>query len=169
MILDGSSHRGKSRGANGGATTNRSRYQPNGNDSHQMTNNQSQSNENSNLSTTKARRGNTYRGRYRGQHRTGQRPNDRTHSQQGQDTNNESSVPSDNMSHLTDIPHGNRRGRGAATGPNHVNSNRQPNQEQWDVGNWNGETLIYSRTAKDDGHVTNSDETSHVLSEGKYF
>ena len=132
-----------------------------------MTSNQSQSNENSNLSTSKARRGNSYRGRSRGQHRNGQRSNDRTYSQQGPDATNESSVPSDNLPHLTDIPHGNRRGRGAGTGTTHHNSTRHQSQEPWDVGNWNGETLIYSRSAKDDGQVGHSNETSNVLSEGK--
>lgn len=27
---------------------------------------------------------------------------------------------------------------------------RQQSEQQWDVGNWNGETLIYSRTTKEE-------------------
>jgi hypothetical protein len=51
----------------------------------------------------------------------------------------------------------NRRHRGAAV------ASEQQQQDSWDVGNWNGETLIYSRTAKDDEQILNSDDSSRDL------
>jgi len=49
----------------------------------------------------------------------------------------------------TDVPYKNRRGGG-----------RHQQQQQWDVGNWNGETLIYSRSTKDDEQSSNSDNNN---------
>jgi hypothetical protein len=36
-------------------------------------------------------------------------------------------------------------------------------QDQWDVGNWNGETLIYSRTTQDDEQPLQTNDSSKVL------
>ena len=36
----------------------------------------------------------------------------------------------------------------------------QPKQQQWDVGNWNGETLIYSRTSKEEEQSSISDNNN---------
>lgn len=146
--LDGASYRGKSRGG-------RSRFQQqsNGNDS-QNTN--QPSNDNS-VSQHRSRGGSGYRGRYRGSNRGGHRTNDRNnpqqhYEQQSYDSYVDTSLPSDTTQRSSDVPYSNRRG-GAA------DNNRQ--QRQWDVGNWNGETMVYSRTAKDDEQPLNS-EDNHV-------
>ncbi len=65
-----------------------------------------------------------------------------------QDPNIDTSLLSDTTQPFTDVSYKNRRGGG-----------RQ--QRQWDVGNWNGETLVYSRTAQDDELPSNSDD-NHV-------
>ena len=163
--LDHSSHRGKSRGS-------RSRLQQNGSDSHQASNNQNQSTNDSSLSQSRSRGGggggggssSAYRGRPRGQNRMGHRHNDRTHPQQLQDLNVDSLTLSDTTTQRpTDGNLTHRRGRGAAASGN----SRQTTAEHWDVGNWNGETVIYSRTAKDDEHQSfNSNDQHHILSEG---
>ena len=156
VFPDSSTHRGKSRGG-------RSRFQQNGGDSQHTTGNQTHQSDASSSQQRPRGGGSAYRGRNRGQNRPGYRPNDRAYSQQPHDSNVDSSVPSDTIPHPTDVSHGNRRGRGGAGAARHQT------QEQWDVGNWNGETLIYSRTTKEEEQhqqKLNSDEASNVLSEG---
>ncbi|CAF0787518.1 unnamed protein product [Adineta steineri] len=142
---DGSSYRGKSRGG-------RSRFQQQQNGSDPQNNNNQQQNDN-NISQQRQRGGSGYRGRYRGSNRGGYRGNDRNypqqqHEQQSQDANIDSSLPSDMSQGFTDVSQTNRRG----------GSNGK--QRQWDVGNWNGETVVYSRTSKDDEQFSNLDENN---------
>jgi hypothetical protein len=47
-----------------------------------------------------------------------------------------------------------------ASNTNRRGGGRQQQQQQWDVGNWNGETVIYSRTTKEDEQPSNSDNTN---------
>ncbi|CAF2501260.1 unnamed protein product [Rotaria sp. Silwood2] len=144
---DGSTYRGKSRG--GGAGRSRLQQQQNGGDS-----------QNDNyIPQQRYRGGSGYRGRYRGSNRGSHRGNDRNYQQhqyeqQPQDSNIDISTTSDTTQRFTDASYTNRRGGGKQ-------------QQQWDVGNWNGETLIYSRSTKDDEQSANSDNnnTSHVPSE----
>lgn len=144
--LDGASHRGKPRGGRS-----RPPQQQNGGDSQ---NNHQQSNDN-NTSQYRQRGGSGYRGRNRGSNRGGHRANDRNHQQQqqqpfepqSQDSNADASLPSDTTQGFSNVPYANRRGGG-----------RQ--QRQWDVGNWNGETVVYSRTSKDDEQPSNADENN---------
>ncbi|CAF1018835.1 unnamed protein product [Adineta steineri] len=142
-----STSRGKSRGG-------RARFQQNGGDSQNVNNQQQpqqQQNDND-IPQQRQRGGSGYRGRYRGNNRGGFRGNDRNYQQQQnqqqnqqqtQDSNGDTSSPSDTT----------RRNRGAAG---------TSRQEQWDVGNWNGETLIISRTNKDDEQTIDTDESSAV-------
>jgi hypothetical protein len=147
-FLDGASYRGKSRGG-------RSRFpqQANGNDSQ---NNNQQLNDN-NTSQYRPRGGSGYRGRNRGSNRGGYRTNDRNYQQQQyesqpQDSNVDASLPSDTTQGFSNVPYANRRGGGGGGG----GGGKQ--QRQWDVGNWNGETRVYSRTSKDDEQPSNPDE-----------
>lgn len=153
-------HRGKSRGV-------RPRIQQNGSDSQHVAHNQNQHNHENSGSHSRSRGASSYRARSRGQNRPGHRPTDRSHSQQVQDPNIDSLSLSDTTTQRSaDGNFVNRRTRGGTTS----NNSRQSTTEHWDVGNWNGETVIYSRTAKEDEHLTvNADETSNVLSEGIYF
>ncbi|CAF3866124.1 unnamed protein product [Rotaria sordida] len=147
---DSFTSRGKSRGG-------RTRLQQNGGDSQNITNQQ-----NDNYTSQQRPRGtSTYRGRYRGNNRGGgYRGIDRNY-QHVQDSNNDTSLPSDT----------NRRSRGAAAAaaaavtvaPNQ----QQQQQDLWDVGNWNGETLIYSRTTKDDEQPLNSNDSTEVNNQEK--
>ena len=174
--LDGHSSRGKSRGGGG-----RPRYpqQANGNESPNVN---SQANESfSGQTRPRGAPGGSsgQRGRYRGQNRGGYRPNDRNYQQQqqGPDSTADNSVPSDTTPRTFEGSYANRRGGsvGAATGGNRQHSAQQQQpphpqqqQEQWDVGNWNGETLIYSRTTKDDEPAFNAESTSSkTLTDGK--
>ena len=132
LLLDNSAPRGKTRGG-------RSRFQQNGGDSHNATtaaNNNQHQNDND-MSQQRQRGGSGYRGRNRGNARGSFRGTDRNyqpqHQQQTQDSNVDASSPSDT----------NRRNKAAT-------SNSKSQQDQWDVGNWNGETLIISRTTKDE-------------------
>jgi hypothetical protein len=151
---DGSTHRGKSR-----VGRSRFQHQQNGGD-FQNNNNQQQQNDNNYNPQQRQRGGSSYRGRNRGSYRGGSRGNDRNHQQyeqQTQDSNLDTSSPSDTTQRFTDVPYTNRRGGGGG--------GRQQQQQQWDVGNWNGETLIYSRSAKDDEQSSNSDNNnmSHTI------
>jgi hypothetical protein len=151
-LLEGSTYRGKSR-------VGRSRFQQQQNGGDSQNNNQQQ-NDNY-IPQQRQRGGSGYRGRYRGSNRGGQRGNDRNYQQQQyeqqpQDSNVDTSSPSDTTQRSTDVPYTNRRGGGGGT-----------RQQQWDVGNWNGETVIYSRSTKDDEQPSNSDNnnvpnTSHI-------
>ena len=167
MLLDTSNYRGKSRGG-------RPRYQQqqNGGDSQNNNNNNNNNNlqqQNDNYIPQQRQRGGSgYRVRYRGNNRGGQRGNDRNYQQQyeqqSQDTNIDTSSPSDTTQRLTDVPYTNRRGGGSG-------ADTGGRQQQWDVGNWNGETLIYLRSTKDDEQTSNLDNnnvpnTSHVPSGG---
>ncbi|CAF3409447.1 unnamed protein product [Rotaria sp. Silwood1] len=135
---DGFTSRGKSRGG-------RTRLQQNGGDSQNVTNQQ-----NDNYIPQQRQRGtNTFRGRHRGNNRGGHRGIDRSY-QHVQDSNIDSSLPSDT----------NRRSRGGGAAAA-VASNQQQ-QDLWDVGNWNGETLIYSRTTKDDEQPLDSNESTEA-------
>jgi hypothetical protein len=149
LSLDSSTYRGRS--SRGG----RSRFQQqNGGDSQ---NNNQQQNDNY-ISQQRQRGGSGYRGRYRANNRGGHRGNDRNYQQQQhdqlpQDSNVEISSPSDTTQRLPDVPYTNQRDGSK--------------QQQWDVGNWNGETLIYSRTSKEDEQTSNADnnnasDTSHA-------
>jgi hypothetical protein len=159
--LDNFTHRGKTRGS-------RSRFPQNGGDSQHISNNQMQASNENSVGSQRLRRGSAYRGINRGQNRASHRQTDRTYSEQPQDSNIDSSSPSDTTQRLTDVPYSNRRGRGSSAGGG--NGTRHQPQEQWDVGNWNGETLIYSRTTKEEEQQpSNSDGTSNVLSEGTLF
>jgi len=166
---DGYNPRGKSRGGGGGRP--RHSQQANGNESSNVN---PQENEN-NTGQTRPRGapagGNSYRGRYRGQNRGGYRPNDRNYQQQqqqqGDDSNVDNSVPSDTTSRTYEGSYSNRRGgagAGAGATGNRQHSSHQQQQhqqpDQWDVGNWNGETLIYSRTAKDEELASNAESMS---------
>jgi hypothetical protein len=149
LYVDGFTHRGKSR-------VGRSRFQQqqNGGDFQNNNNNNQQQNDNY-VPQQRQRGGSSYRGRYRGSHRGGSRGNDRNHQQyeqQPQDSNLDSSSPSDTTQRFTDVPYTNRRGGGGG--------GRQQQQQPWDVGNWNGETVIYSRSAKDDEQPSNSDNNN---------
>ena len=137
LFKDDSTMRGKSRGS-------RSRIQKNGGNSQNVTN-QLQSDDY--IPQKQRQRGNSrYRGRYRGHNRGRYRANNRNY-QRGQDLN------IDNLS-LSDTT--NPYNRDAA-----VVSSQQ--QDLWDVGNWNGETLIYSRTTMDDEQPLNSDSSSEGI------
>jgi hypothetical protein len=128
------------------------RFQQNGGDSHNANNqHHQQQQENDNYVLQQRQRGGSgYRGRNRGYNRGGYRGTDRNHQQQIQDSNVDPSSLSDT----------NRRHRGAAVASE---QQQQQQQDSWDVGNWNGETLIYSRTAKDDEQILNSDDSSRDL------
>ncbi|CAF0723636.1 unnamed protein product [Adineta ricciae] len=123
--------RGKTRGG-------RSRFQQNGGDTHNATtaNNNQHQNDND-MPQQRQRGGSGFRGRNRGDPRGSFRGTDRNYQpqqqQQTQDSNVDASSPSDT----------NRRNKAAASNP-------KSQQDQWDVGNWNGETLIISRTTKDE-------------------
>ncbi|CAF2824442.1 unnamed protein product [Rotaria sp. Silwood2] len=141
---DGFTSRGKSRGG-------RARLQQNGGDSQNVTNQQ-----NDNYIPQQRQRGtSTYRGRYRGNNRGGYRGIDRNY-QHVQDSSIDTSLPSDT----------NRRSRGGGADAPAVASNQQQ-QDLWDVGNWNGETLIYSRTTKDDEQPLNSNESTEATNQEK--
>ena len=176
VYLDGYNYRGKSRGG-------RPRYsqQQNGNES---PNPNTQQNENySGQSRPRgALGGSGYRGRYRSHNRGGHRPNDRNYQQQqGQDSNLDNSVPSDTTQRSNEGSYNNRRGGGnaVATGnrqqqqpppPPQQQQQQQSQQEQWDVGNWNGETLIYNRTTKEDESALDAESnSSKTLPDGKKF
>ena len=106
------------------------------------------------MSYRRQRGGSGYHGRHRGYVRNYQ--------QQPYNSNIDKSSPSDTERYFTDISYRKRR-----------NSHRQ--QKQWDVGNWNGETLIYSRSTKDDLQSKNLDDnnnisnTSQISSESNQF
>ncbi|CAF3361715.1 unnamed protein product [Rotaria sp. Silwood1] len=147
---DGSTYRGKSRGSGGGGRSRFQQQQENGGDS--QNNNQQQQNDNY-LPQQRYRGGSGYRGRYRGSNRGSHRGNDRNYQQpqyeqQPQDSNIDIST-SDTTQRFTDVSHTNRRSGGKQ-------------QQQWDVGKWNGETLIYSRSAKDDEQSANSDNNNNI-------
>lgn len=115
--------------------------------------------------------GGGYRGRSRGYNRGGYRPNDRNYQQQqGQDSSIDNSVPSDttHRGHEGSYPY--RRGGGAAGNRQQFSQQEPQQQDQWDVGNWNGETLIYSRTTKDDESAFNAESNaSKPLTEGERY
>ena len=177
---DGFTYRGKSH-------TGRPRsQQQNGGDSQQNFQ------QNDGHTSQQRQRGGTsnYRGRFRGNNNRGggggQRTNDRNYQQQAQDSNNlDASSPSDTTQRSTDVPYNNnnnnRRDGGNSTGGggtnNNTSTNAKPQEPQaWDVGNWNGETLVYLRSSKDDEQTTNLvnnnvSNTSHTLtgvSNGQY-
>lgn len=169
---DGFTQRGKSR-------TGRSRFpqQQNGGDSQQN------SQQNDSYTPQQRQRGgsNNYHGRFRGNNRGGggggsQRTNDRNYQQQQvQDSNNlDVSSPSDTTQRSTDVPYNNNNRRDGGVSSNNNNNaggnGKQQESQPWDVGNWNGETLVYSRSSKDDEKTTNVvnnnvSNTSHNLSE----
>ena len=178
--LDGHNSRGKSRGGGGGG---RSRYpqSANGNESPNVNSQQNESFAGQTRPRGAPGGGSGYRGRQRGQNRGGFRSNDRNYQQQqqqqqqqGPDSTVDNSVPSDTTPRTYEGSYSNRRGGsvGAAGGnrPHASQQQQQPQQqqEQWDVGNWNGETLIYSRTTKEDELALNAESTSSkTLTEGK--
>ncbi|CAF1944534.1 unnamed protein product [Rotaria magnacalcarata] len=142
---DGSTYRGKSRGGGGWSRT---QQQQNGGDS--QNNTQQQQNENY-APQQRYRGGSGYRGRYRGSNRGSHRGNDRNYQQyqyeqQPQDSNIDSSTPSDITQSFTDVPYRNRRGGGK--------------QQHFDRSDWNGESLNFSKSTKDEERPANSENNN---------
>ena len=152
LSLDGFSHRGRSRGGRG-----RFQQHANGADSHSAT----QPTDESYAPQQRQRGASGYRGRYRASNRGGHRGNDRNQGSQAYDSTFDPSSPLDATAGATETSSTARQGAG-----------RSKSEHQWDVGNWNGETLIYSRSTKDDEQALGSDTlgvagTSHSTSGGK--
>lgn len=158
LFVDGYTNRGKSRGGRA-----RFQSQPNGGDFHSNNQQQQQQQSNDNYQPQQRQRGGSgNRGRNRGNNRSGQRGNDRNHQsyeqqqQQPQDFNIDTSSPSDTTQRFPDVSYANRRGPAGATGKQQPQQKQQP----WDVGNWNGETVIYSRRPKDEEQSSTSDNNN---------
>ena len=162
--LDGFPYRGKSRGGRG-------KFQQQSNGADSQNNQQPQPND-AYVSQQRSRGpgGGGYRGRPRGNNRGGRGGHDRNYlpQQQLQDSTADSSTPSDTTQQVADVSHSHRRGGSNAGGRS------QPDQ-QWDVGNWNGETLIYLRTKKEEEEQTADADangvanSSNALAGGEIF
>ena len=129
------------------------RYPQNGSES-QNDDNQP-SNENSHPQS-RPRGGSGYRRWNRGGYNRGNfRGTDRTYQQHQQQQENNDAI----IDNFTAPDANNRRNRNTTDSVGHV-------QEQWDVGNWNGETLIYSRSTNDEEvpppPSTSTDDASNV-------
>lgn len=93
--------------------------------------------------------GSNYRGRQRGNRGGGHRNNDRNNQQDSQDLNFDNSSPSDTVPRSNTVSSQYRRGIDTTNAVSN-NESRQISDHNFDVGNWNGETLIYSRTMKEE-------------------
>ena len=149
LDLDGF-YRGKSRGVRG-----KFHQQSNGGDS--QSNQQVQPNDNYVSQQRSRGPGGGYRGRPRGNNRGGRGGHDRNYlpQQQLQDSTADGSTPSDTTQQVTDVSHPHRRGGSNAAG-------RPQQDHQWDVGNWNGETLIYLRTTKEEEEQATAADSNGV-------